>query len=117
MVNGLKSYDDAGKLDGQNGFRKGRKKGMKSIIGTPNVTARLDYFGVRSLVIGGSVYSRKTQSTLFSNVSKNDAPAIGAVDSSVVSTAMLGLDACYTVKGLAFARTAELFEIRQYRSL
>jgi len=101
IVNGLKSYDEGGKLDGQNGFRKGRQKGMKSIIGSANFTGRLDYFGVRGLIIGGSFYSGKTQSTLYNKVSYDDAPAIGAADSSVVNINMFGFDARYQWKGIA----------------
>jgi hypothetical protein len=101
VVNGLKSFDDGGKLDGANGFRKGRQKGMESIIGSPDVTARIDYFGVRSLTIGASVYSGKTQSTLFKNVSKEDVPSIDAADSSIVNITMFGLDARYNWKGIA----------------
>ena len=44
VINGVASYDDGASLSGKYGIRKGRQKGISSMIGSPSYTARLEYF-------------------------------------------------------------------------
>ncbi len=99
MVNGFKSYDGVGLINGKNGFRPGRQRGAKSIISSPNFSGRIDYYGVRGLILGLSGYYGKTQSTLYNGINKNDDAAIARADSSVVGLAMLGADFRYSNSG------------------
>ncbi|VAW19322.1 FIG00651834: hypothetical protein [hydrothermal vent metagenome] len=100
VVNGFKSYDGSAKLSGKNGFRKGRQKGAESIISFPNITGKVEYYGIRGLNIGLSGYFGKTQSTLYDGIVKGDNAALAKADSSVVGISMLGADARYSLKGL-----------------
>lgn len=100
IMNGFASYSDGSKLSGKYGMRKGRQKGAESFIRTPAFAGRLDYFGIRGLNLGFSLYSGKTQSSLYKNIDKSDAPAISEADSSVVNMTMFGLDAKYQISGI-----------------
>lgn len=99
LMNGFLSYDGNPKLSGS-GLRSGRQKGAESIFSAPNFAGKVEYFGIRGLNVGASVYAGKTQSTLYNGVNKNDRHAIATADSSVVGLAMVGLDARYSFKGL-----------------
>jgi len=100
LMNGFSSYDGAALLSGSNGFRKGRQKGAESMINTPNLSFRLNYFGISGLQLGLSGYTGQTQSTLYNGVDKGDAPAVAVADSSVVGLTMFGADARYLLGGL-----------------
>lgn len=93
VVNGFLSYDGAGKIGGEKAFRGGRQKGAESIMNSPNFTGRLEYFGIPGFQLGFSLYSGRTQSTLFSDLGNSQSEA--RADSSVVSMSMMGLDARY----------------------
>jgi hypothetical protein len=99
LVNGFKSYDGSGLINGGSGFRSGRQRGAKSIISSPNLSARADYYGIRGLNLGLSGYFGKTQSTLYNGINKNDEMAIARADSSVVGLAMLGADFSFSRSG------------------
>lgn len=100
VVNGFKGYDSGALLNGKNGFRSGRQRGAKSILSSPNFTARLDYYGIQGLQVGLSGYYGNTQSTLYNGIDKNDDAAIVKADSSVVGLAMAGFDVRYNMRGL-----------------
>ncbi len=103
IVNGFKSYQDGDTfLDGKNGLRKGRQKGAESFFNFPNFTARVEYYGILGLNLGLSGYYGKTQSTMYSGVSRDDKPALIAADSSAVGVAMVGFDVRYSRKGFGF---------------
>ena len=99
MVNGFKSYDGGGLVNGKNGFRSGRQRGAKSTISSPNFSGRIDYYGVRGLILGLSGSYGKTQSTLYNGIKRNDDAAIAHADSSVVGLTMLGADFRYSNSG------------------
>ena len=99
LMNGFNGYDGSAKLNG-NGLRSGRQKGAESFFSSPNFAGKVEYFGIRGLNVGASVYAGKTQSTLYNGVNKSDDAALAIADSSVVGLTMLGLDARYSVKGL-----------------
>lgn len=100
LVNGFNGYDTAGKLNGVNGLRSGRQKGAESYISSPNLTAKVEYYGIRGLNIGLSGYFGDTQSRLYNGIAKDDEIALARADSSVVGISMIGADARYTLKGL-----------------
>jgi hypothetical protein len=100
MVNGFNGYNGTAQINGNDAFRKARQKGIKSYISSPNLTAKVDYYGIRSLNIGGSLYAGNTQSTLFNGISRSDEALISRADSSVLKMTMTALDAKYTHHGL-----------------
>ncbi len=98
-VNGLLSYDGGGKLKGSNSFRSGRQKGAESTISSPNVSAKVDFYGINGLKIGLAGYYGNTQSTLYDGLMNNDTTGLAEqADSSVVGMAMVGFDVRYTYK-------------------
>jgi len=101
LMNGFNGYDGVPNLSGANGFRKGRQKGAESYISVPNLTFRVNYFGIRGLQLGLSGYGGKSQSTLYHGLEKSDANSLATADSSVVGLSMVGMDARYTVGGLS----------------
>lgn len=100
LVNGFNGYDGSAKLNGKNGFRSGRQKGAESYISSPNLTGKIEYYGILGLNIGLSGYFGNTQSSLYDGIDKSDDAAVAAADSSVVGISMVGLDARYTRSGL-----------------
>lgn len=99
VVNGFNGYDGAGKFKGSNGLRSGRQKGAESYISSPNVSAKIDYYGISGLKIGLSGYFGKSQSTMYDGLDKNDALALTTADSSVIGISMIGLDYRYSFSG------------------
>jgi len=102
VINGVVGYDEGPKLNGKYGIRKGRQKGISSIIGSPSFTGRVEYFGLQGLKVGVSGFSGSTQTTLNKSLSKDDQTGIDVRDSSIVDMSMLGLDARYQVAGFSF---------------
>ena len=102
VINGVVGYDDEPKLNGEYGFRKGRQKGISSIIGSPSFTGRLEYFGLKNLRLGVSGFGGSTQTTLNKGLSKDDQAGIEARDSSIVDMTMFGADARYEIAGFRF---------------
>ncbi len=100
VVNGFNGYNGAGRLNGRNGLRSGRQKGAESYISSPNLSAKVEYYGIRGLNLGLSGYFGDTQSTLYNGIQKEDDNAIARADSSVVGISMIGLDARYNTGAL-----------------
>jgi hypothetical protein len=100
LVNGFNSFDGSAKLNGASAFRSARQKGAESFMSSPNFTSKIEYFGLRNLNFGFSTYLGKTQSTLYDGIQKDDNQAYALADSSVVSIAMIGLDARYNFYGV-----------------
>ncbi len=101
LVNGASSYDGtSGLFNGANGIRSGRQKGSKTYISAPNLTGKVEYYGIRGLNLGLSGYFGSSQSKLYDKLEKTNPAAIARADSSVVGVGMLGLDARYNLKGL-----------------
>ena len=99
VMNGFKSYDGSPVLSGK-GLRSGRQKGAESFVSAPNFAGKVEYFGIRGLNVGASVYAGNTQSTLYHGIGRNDQAAMARADSSVVGIAMVGFDGRYTTGGL-----------------
>lgn len=89
LFNGFKSYAaGAGILRGTDGFRKGRQKGAESVVNSPNLSAKLDYYGITGLRLGLAGYFGKTQTDNSS------------IEGSTVGISMIGLDARYKYNNL-----------------
>jgi hypothetical protein len=103
-VNGFLGYDHdngGGKLRGKDSFRKGRQKGAESTMSTPNLSAKIDFYGIKGLKVGLAGYFGNTQSTLYDGLMNNDTTSLSAqADSSVVGMSLVGFDARYTFKAL-----------------
>lgn len=99
VLNGFNGYDGDAKLGGSSGFRGGRQKAAKSFMSSPNFSGRIQYYGLPSLNIGLSGYFGKSQSTLYNGLDKNNAAAVEAADSSVVTTFWTGVDMQYLKNG------------------
>jgi hypothetical protein len=100
VVNGFNGYNGNATINGNDAFRKARQKGIKSYISSPNFTTKVDYYGIRSLNIGASLYIGNTQSTIYNNISRSDAALVAKADSSVLKMTMTAIDAKYTHHGL-----------------
>jgi len=89
LFNGFKSYAaGAGILRGTDGFRKGRQKGAESVVNSPNLSTKIDYYGITGLRLGLSGYFGKTQT--------DDS----SIEGSTVGISMIGLDARYKYNNL-----------------
>ncbi|MEZ4875844.1 MAG: hypothetical protein R2793_10450 [Flavobacteriaceae bacterium] len=74
-----------GFLNGSNGLRGGRQKGIKSTIDSPTFSAKLDYYGLPGLRLGLSGYVGKTQAP----------DDLEKLDGSNIGISMIGVDARY----------------------
>ncbi len=100
MVNGFLGYNDQAKFRGSDGFRKGRQKGAESISSSPNLSAKIDYYGIPRLKVGLATYIGKSQSNLFDGLPDNDPQLLQQADSSILDIAMFGVDATYRIEGI-----------------
>lgn len=100
IVNGFASYNGSSTLRGSDALRKGRQKGAESFMSSPNLAAKVEYYGFRGLNLGLSGYVGNTQSTMYDGLEKSNADAVSQADSSVVGISMIGLDARYNMKGV-----------------
>lgn len=85
IMNGFASVNGDKYLGGKNGLRNGRQKGAKSVINTPTLSAKVDYYGVQGLRLGLAGYFGRTQA-------EDDVKDIDGAD---VGITMIGLDARY----------------------
>ncbi len=99
IMNGFLSYDGSGTLRGTDGFRKGRQKAAESIFTHPNLSTKIDYYGIKGLKLGLAGYFGKSQSTAYNRLDYNNENAVSHADSSVIGTSMVGLDFRYKIKG------------------
>lgn len=95
VVNGFLSFDGEGRIGGKSALRGGRQKGAESVISSPNLAMKYEFYGIRGLQLGVSGYFGKTQSTLFNGLDRNDAAAVARADSSVVGLNMFGFDVVF----------------------
>lgn len=100
LMNGFKSFDNQARIGGSSGLRGGRQKAAESFISSPNLSGRIEYFGMRRINLGLSAYYGQTQSSLYDGIRKDDEAAMARADSSVVNISMLGADARYSYRGL-----------------
>ncbi|HEY9184411.1 MAG TPA: porin [Salegentibacter sp.] len=90
IFNGFQSTtsDGTGLIGGSSGLRGGRQKGIKSTVNTPNLSAKLEYYGILGMRLGLSGYFGRTQA----------ADEVDMLDGADVGMSMLGLDARYVYK-------------------
>lgn len=85
IFNGFSSVNGSKTLGGANGLRNGRQKGIQSTINKPNLSAKLDYYGIPGLRLGLAGYFGRTQA-------EDDVDDIPGAD---IGLSMLGFDARY----------------------
>ena len=91
VFNGFKSTQADGEgglsgfLDGSNGLRGGRQKGIQSTIDSPTLSLKMDYYGISRLRLGLSGYFGKTQA-------EDD---IETLEGANIGISMIGFDARY----------------------
>ncbi|GAB4332597.1 MAG: FlxA-like family protein [Bacteroidales bacterium] len=95
VTNGLKSWDNGPALNGAKGLRGGRQKGAESFITSPDLSGRIEYFGIRGLNAGLSFYTGPSQSNAYKGLSKDDQAAVVSADSTVVGVTLAGADIRY----------------------
>lgn len=87
IFNGFQSTtaDGTGLIGGSSGLRGGRQKGIKSTVNTPNLSAKLEYYGILGMRLGLAGYFGRTQA----------ADEVDMLDGADVGMSMVGLDARY----------------------
>lgn len=88
IFNGFASVNGTKVLGGKNALRNGRQKGIRSTVDSPNLAAKLDYYGLSGLRLGLSGYFGRSQA-------EDDVEEIDGTD---IGIAMLGFDARYAYK-------------------
>ncbi|WP_081209415.1 porin [Salegentibacter sediminis] len=90
IFNGFQSTtaDGTGLIGGSSGLRGGRQKGIKSTVNTPNLSAKLEYYGILGMRLGLAGYFGSTQA----------ADEVDMLDGADVGMSMVGLDARYVYK-------------------
>lgn len=100
LVNGFNGYDGNPSFNGSNGLRSGRQKAAESYISRPNVSAKIEYYGIPYVNLGLAFYHGDSQSTAFQAINIDDETALAFADSTVVKLNMIGLDGRYNYKGI-----------------
>ena len=98
ILNGFNGYDGSANFSAS-GLRGGRQKGAESFMSSPNLAARVDFYGINGLKLGLSGYFGKSQSTLFDGLDEANNDLVLQADSSVVGISMLGADLRFNKKG------------------
>ena len=89
IFNGFLSHNGtAGLVKGSNGLRSGRQKGAESVFRTPNLSMKLDFYGINGLRLGLSGYFGRTQA----------ANEVFDTSGSTVGLSMIGFDARYNLR-------------------
>lgn len=88
VFNGFQSVNGTKVLGGKNGLRNGRQKGIKSTVDSPNLSAKVDYYGLPGLRLGLAGYFGRTQA-------EDD---VEKIDGSSIGISMVGLDARYAYR-------------------
>lgn len=100
LVNGFMGYNgDAGLFRASDGYRKGRQKGAESSISSPNISAKIDYYGMPGLKVGLAGYFGDSQTTAYNGLNTQDKAGMQSADSTVINIAMTGIDFRYQLKG------------------
>jgi len=97
-INGPLGYDGDARLKGAKPLRDARQKGSKSIMTSPDLSAKINYYGIKGLNIGLAGYFGNTESTLYNNLSADSTASIISADSSSVGVQLVGLDYRYQNK-------------------
>jgi hypothetical protein len=116
ILNGFKSAAADGEegvkgfLNGSNGLRGGRQKGIKSTVGSPTFSTKVEYYGLPGLRMGLSGYFGKTQAT----------DEVEQLDGATIGISMVGFDVRYAFKKITARgqfNYASLSDTQVYNSL
>ena len=100
LVNGPMSYDNGAKLEGSKPLRGARQKGAQSTMTRPDLSGKINYYGIRGFDIGLAGYLGTTESSLFKNIHRDSVSQMARADSSIVGVQMVGFDFRYQAKKL-----------------
>lgn len=119
-VNGFNGYsDESGRFSGKSGLRGGRQKGAESYITYPDFSARVSYYGIQGLTLGGSIYIGDSETEAYSGLDLSNENSVASADSTIIGINMIGVDARYK-KGATQIRgqyiVATLDNTNQYNS-
>ena len=106
-VNGPMSYNNGAQLDGSKPLRGARQKGAQVTMTAPDLSAKVNYYGIKGMDIGLAGYLGNTESTLFEGVNRDSVNQMATADSSIIGIQMVGLDFRYQAK--KFQAKGELF--------
>ena len=110
VFNGFRSVNGTKVLGGPNGLRNGRQKGIKSTVDSPNLSTKVDYYGLPGLRLGLAGYFGRTQAE----------DEVEKIDGTSMGISMLGFDARYAFKRIT-ARAqfihASLSDTEDYNTL
>ncbi len=73
----------------------------------PDLSAKINYYGIRGMDIGLATYIGSTESTLFEEINRDSTSQMAMADSSIIGIQMVGLDFRYQAK--KFQAKGELF--------
>jgi hypothetical protein len=100
LVNGPMSYDNGAKLEGSKPLRGARQKGAQSTMTRPDLSGKINYYGIKGFDIGLAGYLGTTESSLFKNIHRDSVTQMARADSSIVGVQMVGFDFRYQAKKL-----------------
>ena len=100
LVNGPMSYDNGAKLEGSKPLRGARQKGAQSTMTRPDLSGKINYYGLKGFDIGLAGYVGSTESSLFENIHRDSVSQMARADSSIVGVQMVGFDFRYQAKKL-----------------
>jgi hypothetical protein len=100
LVNGPMSYDNGAKLKGSEPLRGARQKGAQSTMTRPDLSGKINYYGIKGFDIGLAGYVGTTESSLFENIHRDSISQMARADSSIVGVQMVGFDFRYQAKKL-----------------
>jgi len=107
-VNGLMSYNNGeAKLDGSKPLRGARQKGAQVNMTAPDLSAKINYYGIKGMDIGLAAYVGETESTLFDGINRDSTSQMATADSTIIGVQMVGLDLRYQAN--KFQAKGELF--------
>lgn len=99
-VNGMLSYNSGAQLQGDKPMRGARQKGSQSVMTAPDLSAKVNYYGIKNFDIGLATYIGTTESTLYNKINRDSLNQLKRADSSVIGVRMLGFDFRYKRKQL-----------------
>jgi hypothetical protein len=100
-------YNNGAQLDGSKPLRGARQKGAQVTMTAPDLSAKINYYGIKGLDIGLAGYVGTTESNLFDGINRDSLSQMATADSSVIGIQMVGLDVRYQAK--KFQAKGELF--------
>jgi hypothetical protein len=102
LFDGFSGYDGTkGLFNADKFLRDARQRGARAYMTSPDLSMKVDYFGIRGLKLGLSGYFGKSESALYKSLDLNNDAAVARADSSVTGIFMTGLDARYSTGGLS----------------